>query len=186
MANGSLDKVWIGAEYSSSSNSWTWSDYTTWSYTAWAPNQPQRLGLASCVRQVLRNGVSWETNVCSANEAVLCKIVSRDNQNGCNGSPCQNGGTCTPAMGGYICVCPSGYGGVSCEKASNTCQSQCQNGGTCTVKNNVAICVCAKGYTGATCQICTYFKISQLTKSVTLLPIAIEDVTTDGIPVEVE
>lgn len=33
----------------------------------------------------------------------------------CDSNPCQNGGTCSPAGGGYMCGCTDGYAGTSCE-----------------------------------------------------------------------
>lgn len=47
--------------------------------------------------------------------------------------PCQNDGTCfnsNMTLWGYICLCPSGIGGVECETDYRICQSDtCWNNG---------------------------------------------------------
>ena len=35
--------------------------------------------------------------------------------NECEGSPCENGGTCTDLEDGYSCACESGFTGFECE-----------------------------------------------------------------------
>src|SRR5690606_1993126 len=32
----------------------------------------------------------------------------------CNPNPCQNNGTCTPAINGYTCECEAGFAGKDC------------------------------------------------------------------------
>jgi collagen type VI alpha len=39
-----------------------------------------------------------------------------NNVNECNSSPCKNGGQCIDSIDMYICVCPSGFAGINCEK----------------------------------------------------------------------
>ena len=34
----------------------------------------------------------------------------------CASAPCQNGGTCTDQVNGYLCQCASGYSGLQCQK----------------------------------------------------------------------
>ena len=38
----------------------------------------------------------------------------------CASSPCQNGGSCTDQVNGYICNCVNGYHGTDCETGNNT------------------------------------------------------------------
>lgn len=38
-----------------------------------------------------------------------------DDNDGCMGSPCQNGGTCTDALINYTCTCAPGWTGTNCE-----------------------------------------------------------------------
>ena len=33
----------------------------------------------------------------------------------CKSNPCLNNGTCVEAVNGYVCACPAGYSGASCE-----------------------------------------------------------------------
>ncbi len=45
----------------------------------------------------------------------------------CSSQPCNNGGTCTTDMDSFICTCPSGWTGVTCDQGtlyhlSGTCQ----------------------------------------------------------------
>lgn len=39
---------------------------------------------------------------------------------GCESSPCQNGGICSddPGLQSYTCACPLGYGGLNCDTRS--------------------------------------------------------------------
>ena len=51
----------------------------------------------------------------------------------CSTNPCQNGGKCLIAWGGYECVCPGGYFGDTCEH--DPCKIAVQNGGTETIED---------------------------------------------------
>lgn len=35
--------------------------------------------------------------------------------NECESNPCQNGGTCRDVVSGYICQCPIGWSGTTCQ-----------------------------------------------------------------------
>ncbi|XP_036407925.1 protein Z, vitamin K-dependent plasma glycoprotein a [Megalops cyprinoides] len=39
----------------------------------------------------------------------------------CAGNPCKNGAMCSDSVGGYDCVCKSGFSGVHCEKDQTLC-----------------------------------------------------------------
>ncbi|KAJ8415613.1 hypothetical protein AAFF_G00425930 [Aldrovandia affinis] len=41
-------------------------------------------------------------------------IVEQVESQGCNHSPCQNGGTCINVQNGYVCACRSPFGGTNC------------------------------------------------------------------------
>ncbi|XP_056152466.1 protein delta homolog 1 [Lampris incognitus] len=72
-----------------------------------------------------------------------------------NGSPCQNGGTCTDEDGlaAYSsCVCPPGFAGDFCEINADSCQpNPCFNGGNCTNHGLAFTCVCPNSFSGFTC-----------------------------------
>ncbi|XP_051978289.1 neurocan core protein-like [Xyrauchen texanus] len=71
----------------------------------------------------------------------------------CQANPCLHGGSCLTEGEGYICVCPQGYSGESCEIDVDDCQSNpCQNGGTCIDEINSFVCLCLPSYGGATCE----------------------------------
>ena len=40
------------------------------------------------------------------------------NVNDCSTNPCQNGGTCTDGVNGFVCQCPSGWTGDTCSDTS--------------------------------------------------------------------
>ncbi|CAL8273204.1 unnamed protein product [Merluccius merluccius] len=72
-----------------------------------------------------------------------------------NGSPCQNGGTCTDGEGeaAYAsCLCPAGFAGDFCEINVDSCAPDpCLNGGNCTNHGLAFACACAPGFSGFTC-----------------------------------
>lgn len=57
-------------------------------------------------------------------------------------------------MGGYVCECPAGYAGDSCEDNIDECASQpCQNGGSCIDLVARYLCSCPPGTLGVLCEI---------------------------------
>ena len=80
----------------------------------------------------------------------------------CSSNPCQNGGTCenvATEIDLYLCACPVGYTGFSCEINVNDCGTKdddnpcgdfMNNRGTCTDGVGVFTCACNTGV-GATC-----------------------------------
>ncbi|XP_021430471.1 protein delta homolog 1 [Oncorhynchus mykiss] len=72
-----------------------------------------------------------------------------------NGSPCQNGGTCSDAGGlaAYpSCACPLGFAGDFCEIDTDSCDpNPCLNGGNCTDYGPAFTCACPAGFNGPTC-----------------------------------
>lgn len=81
-----------------------------------------------------------------------------EEQDGCFGNPCKNGGICIDISEGhqgntFQCLCPYGYSGKTCEQITNKCDSQpCKNNGTCTGNQTVYTCSCAPGFTGVNCE----------------------------------
>ncbi|KAF1557034.1 hypothetical protein FQV19_0001980, partial [Eudyptula minor] len=76
----------------------------------------------------------------------------------CASQPCLNGGICQYNQSGYVCDCPAGFLGHSCEIDINECSSgPCQNRGTCidlpnSSKIHWCICSCMSGFTGKNCE----------------------------------
>ena len=65
-----------------------------------------------------------------------------------------NGGQCNHRNNSYICICPSGFIGHSCETDVNECSSNpCVNQGTCTDGPGDFSCDCSTGFTGRRCEI---------------------------------
>ena len=77
----------------------------------------------------------------------------QDDIDECALSPCQNGGTCTNAIGSFSCACAAGYTGPACETNIDDCASSpCQNGATCTDGLLTYTCTCDTGYLGTQCE----------------------------------
>ncbi|KAK0067487.1 neurogenic locus Notch protein, partial [Biomphalaria pfeifferi] len=74
--------------------------------------------------------------------------------NECTGTNlCRNGGTCSNAIGSYICSCVSGYEGRQCERNHDDCESSpCLNGGTCVDGIANYTCSCVSGFGGNHCE----------------------------------
>jgi len=71
----------------------------------------------------------------------------------CRTSACQNGGTCGLFQTKYICICPAGYHGSSCELSPHCNPNPCQHSSVCMEHNNDFICLCNGIWTGKTCTI---------------------------------
>ena len=78
----------------------------------------------------------------------------------CASNPCLNGATCTSSVSGFLCQCPFGFIGNTCDKRQliDLCTfNTCYNGGTCqtqskTLDQFIVVCFCLNGYTGSRCQ----------------------------------
>lgn len=75
------------------------------------------------------------------------------NPDDCDPQPCENDGTCTDALGGFVCECPAGFSGPTCGTNINECDPDpCRNGGTCFDGIDDYECRCEPGYIGKNCQ----------------------------------
>jgi hypothetical protein len=71
----------------------------------------------------------------------------------CTPDPCQNGGLCYSAVGGWVCRCPAGTFGEDCSGNVNECNpNPCVNG-DCEDEIGGFNCACYPGFTGAFCEI---------------------------------
>ena len=67
----------------------------------------------------------------------------------CTSNPCKNNSTCVDHINQFVCLCPPGLAGKTCEVDYNECDSSpCKNGATCTDGFNTFTCTCASGFTG--------------------------------------
>ena len=71
----------------------------------------------------------------------------------CRHNPCHRG-TCENDVSRFICHCPPGWGGTTCNQEVNECDANpCQHGGKCYDQFGSYQCVCEPGYTGSNCEI---------------------------------
>lgn len=69
----------------------------------------------------------------------------------CAGNPCENGAMCSDSVGGYDCVCKSGFTGPICEKDQTLC----------TMENNKGCSqFCKPGYTSYECSCADGWRLS--------------------------
>ncbi|XP_010877825.2 LOW QUALITY PROTEIN: protein delta homolog 1 [Esox lucius] len=101
---------------------------------------------------------AWQ---CICEEGWTGSLCDQD-ANRCSSQPCAENSTCIQTdQGGFLCFCPPGYTGDSCQLRKGPCQangSPCQNGGTCDDASGLAAypsCACPLGYAGDFCEIDT-------------------------------
>ncbi|XP_077009440.1 sushi, nidogen and EGF-like domain-containing protein 1 isoform X3 [Tamandua tetradactyla] len=71
----------------------------------------------------------------------------------CHSQPCLHGGSCQDRVGGYLCLCSTGYEGTHCELETDECRSQpCRNGGSCKDLPGAFVCQCSAGFIGVHCE----------------------------------
>ncbi|XP_067472146.1 protein Z, vitamin K-dependent plasma glycoprotein a [Thunnus thynnus] len=70
----------------------------------------------------------------------------------CADNPCKNGAMCSDSVGGYDCVCKSGFTGVHCETDQTLCTLE---------KNKGCSQFCKPGYTSYECSCARGWKLSQ-------------------------
>lgn len=69
----------------------------------------------------------------------------------CAENPCKNGAMCSDSVGGYDCVCKSGFSGVHCEKDETVCTLE---------KDKGCSQFCKPGYTSYECSCASGWKLS--------------------------
>lgn len=74
----------------------------------------------------------------------------------CAENPCKNGAMCSDSVGGYDCVCKSGFTGVHCEKDETLCTLE---------KNKGCSQFCKPGYTSYECSCAYGWKLSRTDKN---------------------
>lgn len=70
----------------------------------------------------------------------------------CAEKPCKNGALCSDSVGGYDCVCKSGFSGVHCEKDQTVCSLK---------KDEGCYQFCKPGYTSYECSCARGWKLSR-------------------------
>ncbi|KAL6102908.1 uncharacterized protein ACO6RY_02427 [Pungitius sinensis] len=73
----------------------------------------------------------------------------------CAENPCKNGAMCSDSVGGYDCVCKSGFTGVHCENDQTLCTLE---------KNKGCSQFCKPGYTSYECSCARGWKLSRTTR----------------------
>uniref|UniRef100_A0A2K5F2X5 Protein crumbs homolog 1 n=1 Tax=Aotus nancymaae TaxID=37293 RepID=A0A2K5F2X5_AOTNA len=74
----------------------------------------------------------------------------------CFSNPCRGSATCVtiPGERSFLCKCPPGYSGTSCETTIGSCgMNSCQHGGICHQDPIYPVCICPAGYAGRFCEI---------------------------------
>jgi len=75
----------------------------------------------------------------------------------CHSDPCNNGGICELLNDtvSFVCICPPGYIGSTCEISDPCYFGPCNHGGICEplLSGTVSFeCICPPGYSGPTCE----------------------------------
>ncbi|CBY22268.1 unnamed protein product [Oikopleura dioica] len=69
----------------------------------------------------------------------------------CSANPCSNNGTCTFIGADFMCDCPDGFTGLTCE--STPCSDNpCLNDASCEITGSSFQCSCQKGFSGENCE----------------------------------
>lgn len=64
--------------------------------------------------------------------AVQGQSSTGGNAGPCSSGPCQNGATCNVVNNGFVCACPAGFDGTTCEKASSSSSTGVSGGNSST------------------------------------------------------
>ncbi|KAL9972183.1 hypothetical protein ACROYT_G018440 [Oculina patagonica] len=108
-------------EYSTDGSSWTYYPDTLTGNTD--QNTEVRNEVSVFEAMYLRfRPQEWNGHISMRVEVYGCPqsvVAPADNTDECSTSPCQNGGTCVNRYNDYLCLCPSGYTGNTCQTATD-------------------------------------------------------------------
>ncbi|CAF0793449.1 unnamed protein product [Adineta ricciae] len=111
----------------------------------------------------------WTGATCSSPNVATTTVATTPGVNPCTTNPCNNGGVCyKQGSASFVCVCPSPYGGPTCDivktttaapvtepGSSITCANKpCENNSTCFNSGNSYFCYCGSNskFTGKNCE----------------------------------
>ncbi|XP_004285134.2 protein crumbs homolog 1 isoform X1 [Orcinus orca] len=92
---------------------------------------------------------------CSGTAINLDKDCDHE-EDACFSSPCPGNATCVSVPGErrFLCRCPPGYSGTTCDTAIAPCgTNSCQHGGFCHQDPVHPVCICPAGYAGRFCEL---------------------------------
>ncbi|CAC5400905.1 unnamed protein product [Mytilus coruscus] len=126
----------------------------------WTPSQSQAGSHIFCYTAVNSVGQSSDQACVTIKVDDENECASNPCQNGdtdfCEGSICENNGTCVDGVFNYTCTCPSSHTGFHCESDIDFCQYvdlPCRNGGTCIDGLFDYKCACPLKHIGDHCDI---------------------------------
>ncbi|CAH0716594.1 unnamed protein product, partial [Brenthis ino] len=137
-----------------SSNAYAVLDLDSNLYVGGVPNQrPPELeyatGFVGCVSMLILG---------KEEKKIMADSIQRNNVydcDSCTANLCQNDGMCQEARNerGYMCICPTGYAGLNCDRPGESCRPGLCGLGKCTDTVDGYKCTCPITYTGRNCNV---------------------------------